>query len=61
MDFNPIKDEKKVFSLEEFITLAKEELDEYQEEWSGPNSNDFHDQPHTWDEWWNAFHRYISW
>lgn len=51
----------KKLSLEEFIAFAKSELDAYQKDWEGKNSNDFHSTPHTWNEWWGTFHRYYSW
>lgn len=59
MPYNPIEDEKKEFTLAEFIAVALEELSEYEKTWT--EANDFHQQPHTWDEWWKAFHHYMSW
>ena len=61
MPYDPIDDEKKEFTLEEFIETAKEELDSYKKTWAGPNTNDFHQGKHTWQEWFNTFHRYMSW
>lgn len=60
MPYDPLGDEQKQFSLEEFIAVAKEELDGYQKVFGNPK-NEFHSQPHTWQEWWNAFHRFMSW
>lgn len=61
MPHDPIDDEKKHYTLEEFIAVAKEELDSYQKEWSGTKANLYHRQSHTWQEWWETFHRYMSW
>jgi len=58
-DFNPIRDEKKQLTLEEFTEIATSELDKYQKEFAG--SNEFHNTSHTWSEWFSAFHRYMSW
>lgn len=58
-DHNPIEDELKQYSLEEFIETAKAELDKYQEEFKG--ANDFQKGKHTWNEWPAAFARYMSW
>ena len=59
MSYDPIEDTKKTLTLREFVDLAKEELEAYAQEWEG--TNDFHKQPHTWREWFNAFHQYMSW
>lgn len=56
---NPILDDKRQYILEQFIATAKAELDEYQKTWT--DSNEYHRQPHTWNEWWKTFHRYMSW
>lgn len=61
MPYDPFDDEKKQFTLKEFIATAKEELDAYEKEWSPPDTNDFHEGKHTWDEWFSTFHRYMSW
>lgn len=61
MGYDPFDDEKKQMTLKEFIANAKEELDKYEDTWSPPNSNDFHEGTHTWNEWYNSFHRYMSW
>lgn len=58
-NYNPIEDEKKEFSLEEFKELAKAELDKYAATFEG--QNDFHKGKHTWGEWFSSFHRYMSW
>lgn len=59
MPYDPFADEKKEYTLAEFAAVAKEELDLYEKEWT--EANDFHKAPHTWDEWWKAFHHYMSW
>ncbi len=58
-DYDPIKDEKKLFSLDEFVNLAKSELDKYNETWK--DVNEFHKGKHTWSEWFNGFLQYMSW
>ena len=57
--FDPIRDEKKEFTLEEWVNLVQNELRAYHEEWE--DSNEFHKKKHTWAEWHNAFVRYMSW
>ncbi len=61
MKYDPLKDEKKEFSLKDWADSAKEEIDSYVKDWEEPDSNDFHRQKHTWSEWMNAFMRYMSW
>ena len=62
MPYNPMKDEKTEYTLAEFVSVAKEELDNYEKEWSPPNAtNDHHTGKHTWDEWFGTFLRYMSW
>lgn len=61
MGYDPFDDENKQMTLEEFVTAAKEELDKYKKEWSPPNSNEYHEGAHTWNEWFSTFHRYMSW
>lgn len=58
-EYDPIKDEKKPFTLEEFTATAKKELDQYTATFK--DANDYHKQPHTWNEWWKSFHEYMSW
>lgn len=55
--------DKKKYTLAEFITQAKSDLDDYQKDWDGSTepSNEFHESQHTWAEWWGAFGRYFSW
>ncbi len=57
--YDPIKDEKKEFSLDEFASAAMHEVSEYAETWRGVNP--FHLAKHTWDEWFQSFRGYISW
>lgn len=61
MDLNhdPFDDERKPYTLDEFVAVAKAELDKYAEEWRG--QNDYYRQSHTWDEWMNGFLQYMSW
>jgi hypothetical protein len=53
--------EQKTYTLEEFVAQAKQDLDDYQKDWTPPNSNEFHEGKHTWAEWWGTFGRYFSW
>ncbi len=57
--YDPIKDEKKEFTLDEFVALSKAEIDGYANTFRG--ENDFHKAKHTWDEWFRSFHQYMSW
>ncbi len=57
--YDPIKDEKKEFTLDEFVTLSKWEIGGYANTFRG--ENDFHKMKHTWDEWFRSFHQYMSW
>lgn len=50
-DYDPF-DEKRKFTLQEWVALAKSELDKYEKEWT--EANDFHKGSHTWHEWWSA-------
>lgn len=59
-EYNPM-DENRQLTMEEFIALAKQELDEYQKIWGEEPRNQYHAQTHTWNEWWNSLHRYWSW
>ena len=56
--YDPMKDEKKLYTHADFVRVAKAELDAW--EATSP-ANEYHGQPHTWGEWWNTFHRYMSW
>jgi hypothetical protein len=57
--YDPIKDEKKEFTLEEFTSVAMLEVADYAETWRGVNP--FHLAKHTWDEWFRSFREYMSW
>lgn len=59
LNHDPIKDEKKLYTLAEFIDIAKHEIDLYNFEFN--DQNDFHRQSHTWNEWFTSFHQYMSW
>lgn len=57
-----MKDEKTEYTLAEFVAVAKEELDNYEKEWSPPSAtNEYHISKHTWDDWFNTFLRYMTW
>lgn len=51
-------DELKTYSLEEFVDMAKAELELYRKEWK--DSNEFHRQPHTVQEWLRSLSNYFS-
>lgn len=57
--YNPIRDEHKEFTHEEWISVAKDALDEYST--SLKNANDFQKGKHTFDTWMASFKRYMSW
>ena len=57
--YDPIKDEKKEFTLDEFLHVSRVELSAYADTFRG--QNDFHKEKHTWNEWFRSFHEYMSW
>jgi len=59
MPYNPRTDENKPLTLRQWTDLAKEELETHCKQWE--NSNKFHKQSHTWPEWFQSFHYYMSW
>ena len=59
-DYDPIRDEHRQFTFDEFIGAAKEALDEYHTTFS-ERKNEYHSQTHTWSEWFNTFIGYVSW
>jgi len=61
MSYDPITEEKKPFTQEEWAAELKEAVDEYVKAFSKEPRNAFHSQPHTFDEWLMSFHRYMSW
>jgi len=61
MPYDPFDDENKQYTLEEFIAVAKEELEAYLKVWAKEPRNEFHGQAHTWNEWWKTFFQYMSW
>ena len=58
--YDPIRDEKKPYTFEEFITEAKACLDDYREIWR-EEPNEYHAGSHTFDEWMATFGRWMSW
>lgn len=54
-------DEKRQFTLEEFIAVVLHELEDYRKVWSEEPRNQYHVQTHTWNEWWDSLHKYWSW
>jgi hypothetical protein len=61
MSYDPINDEKKPFTQEEWATELKEAVDDYVKTFSKEPVNTFHGQTHTFNEWMASFHRYMSW
>lgn len=51
----------KQYTLAEFVAQAKQDLDDYEKDWSGEETNEYHSGTHTWVEWWGTFSRYFSW
>jgi len=62
---HPVRDELKPYSFQEFIHLAKMDLDIWYELYGigaqTTGSRGFYREEHTFHEWWNAFHRWSSW
>lgn len=72
MPHDPVNEEKKPYTLEEFIKVFKEDIDEYYAAF-GPGAtavvkgkevkigmNAFHKVPHTYDEWKASVVRWLS-
>jgi len=57
--YDPIDDENRQFSLDQFIASATAELHAYLQTWVG--KNEWHQATHTWREWFTSFHEYMSW
>lgn len=60
-EFDPLRNEKTAYTLRGWAEVAKAEIDRYVATWEPETSNTFHQEAHTWAEWWNAFHTYMSW
>lgn len=58
-DYDPVRDEKREFTLREWAGQLKRAVDGYVEDFEG--ANDFHKGKHTWLEWMGSFARYMSW
>ena len=58
-DYDPIVDEKKPFTLNEWAASCKSEIDKYLVVF-GENPNEFHSSSHSWDEWSKSFWHYMS-
>lgn len=59
LEYDPIKDEKKEFTLEEWADTLIAEIRRYVQQWK--DANEFHKEKHTWTEWAKSFWRYMSW
>lgn len=59
IDFNPCDDEKKQFSMAEFVQIMKELIDDFGDDIS--QCNEWQSQTHTFDEWFGSFVRWKSW
>lgn len=59
MNYDPVEDENKQFTFEEWAELAKAEIDTYVKVCR--DQNDFYKKPNTWREWMNSFINYMSW
>lgn len=59
MSYSPIDDEKKPFTMAEFVKELKDAADQYEADLA--DANEFTRAPHTFDEWMIAFGGYMSW
>ena len=59
LQYDPIGDEHKLFTLDEWVDTLCSEVRHYGIEWRG--SNRYHVEKHTWSEWMGTFARYMSW
>lgn len=53
--------EPKKYTLHEFVQQAKADLDAYEQDWSGKDTNEYHQSSHGWVDWWRTFSGYFSW
>lgn len=59
IDYDPVQDDKKSFTMKEFAQILKDSVDEYVKDLDG--ANDFTKNKHTFNEWMATFHRFMSW
>ncbi len=59
IDFDPIRDEKKQYTMEQFLQIMKELTKDLGGD--PADHNDWQKQPHTFDEWFGSFVRWKSW
>jgi hypothetical protein len=57
--YDPIEDEKKEFTLQEFSQILQDAAKDYEEVFDG--ANDFTKGKHTYNAWMAAFRGYMSW
>lgn len=56
-EFNPLEDDRKLYSRKEWAAVAKAEIDRY----ASDDHKWLDKEPHTWREWFGIFGRYMSW
>lgn len=61
MSYDPINDEKKEFSFEEWQKELADAVAEYKKAFVDEPYADFFKKPHTWREWMNSFIEFMSW
>ncbi len=59
MTYDPIKDEKKPMTLQQWVQEMKDAVDEYATTFD--DGNEFHKNEHCWSEWMSSFIRWASW
>lgn len=57
MDFDPVNEERRQLTLEEFEAILQQAAEDYANE----SENEWMDSPHTWAEWMASFTRWMSW
>lgn len=58
-NYDPIRDENKLWTTKEFAEVLKELADDYASDFA--DSNEFHKQKHTFIEFIRSFGRWVSW
>ncbi len=57
--YDPIRDEKREFTLDEFLHVSIVELKGYADTFR--DQNEFTRGKHTWNVWFRQFHEFMSW
>lgn len=59
MSYDPLKDEKTLYTIREWGEEAKAAIDEYVRDLE--NQSDIVRKPHTWGSWMKSFLGFMSW